>query len=130
MEQRISLVTLGVRDLARARAFYEALGWRGAQQPDNEVAFYQAGGMVFGLWAALGGHGAPGVELAHNVRSPSEVDVVLAAAVRAGGTIARPAARADWGVYTGAFADPEGYVWEIAHNPDWAIGDDGSVRLP
>ncbi|TMC99661.1 MAG: hypothetical protein E6J05_05360 [Chloroflexi bacterium] len=83
MEQRISLVTLGVRDLARARAFYEALGWRGAQQPDNEVAFYQAGGMVFGLWAALGGHGAPGVELAHNVRSPSEVDAVLAAAVRA-----------------------------------------------
>ena len=67
MEQRISLVTLGVADLARARRFYEALGWRGAQQPDNEVAFYQAGGMIFGLWAALGGHGAPGVELAHNV---------------------------------------------------------------
>ena len=60
------------------------------------TAFYQAGGMVFGLWAALGGHGAPGVELAHNVRSPSEVDAVLAAAVRAGGTIVRPAARADW----------------------------------
>src|SRR2546426_11761287 len=74
MEQRISMVTLGVSDLARERAFYEALGWSGAQQPDNEVAFYQAGGMVFGLWAALGGHGAPGVELAHNVRSPEEVD--------------------------------------------------------
>src|SRR5436305_12981352 len=97
MEQRISMVTLGVRDLARARAFYEALGWSGAQQPDNEVAFYQAGGMVFGLWAALGGHGAPGVELAHNVRTPEEVDALLAAAERAGGTTIRPAVRADRG---------------------------------
>jgi len=130
VEQRISLVTLGVRDLARARAFYEALGWRGAQQPDDEIAFFQAGGMVFGLWTGLGGHGAPGIELAHNVRSPSEVDNVLAAAVRAGGTVVRPAAHADWGGYTGAFADPEGYVWEVAHNPDWAIADEGSVRLP
>jgi predicted lactoylglutathione lyase len=130
MEQRISLVTLGVEDLARARAFYEALGWRNAQQPDDEVAFYQAGGIVFGLWAALGGHGAPGVELAHNVRSPQDVDDLLAAVVRAGGTIRRPAARADWGGYTGAFADPEGYVWEVAHNPDWVLADDGSVRLP
>lgn len=130
MEQRISLVTLGVKDLGRARAFYEALGWRGAQQPDDEVAFFQAGGMVFGLWAALGGHGAPGIELAHNVRSPQEVDALLAAAERAGGTIRRPGARADWGGYSGAFADPEGYVWEVAHNPDWLLADDGSVRLP
>ncbi len=129
MEQRISLVTLGVTDLARARAFYEALGWRGAQQPDDEVAFYQAGGMVFGLWAALGGHGAPGVELAHNVRSPDEADAVLAEAKRAGGKIIRPAERADWGGYTGAFADPEGYVWEVAHNPGWTLAADGSVRL-
>src|SRR2546429_5307164 len=130
MQQRITMVTLGVRDLGRARAFYEALGWTGAQQPDNEVAFYQAGGMVFGLWAALGGHGAPGVELAHNVRSPQEVDAVLAEAERAGGTIRRPAARAEWGGYTGAFADPEGYVCEIAHNPDLELAADGSVRLP
>ena len=129
MEQRISLVTLGVRDLQRARKFYEALGWSGAQQPDDEVAFYQAGGIVFGLWAALGGHGAPGVELAHNVRSPEEVDVLLADAERAGGTIIRSAARADWGGYTGAFADPDGYVWEVAHNPGWTLADDGSVRL-
>src|SRR5260370_13403497 len=100
MEQRISLVTLGVRDLARARAFYEALGWRGAQQPDDEVAFYQAGGMVFGLWAALGGHGAPGVELAHNVRSPDEVDAVLAEAKRACGEIMRSAGRGRLGWYT------------------------------
>ncbi len=89
MEQRISVVTLGVSDLARARAFYEALGWRGAKQPDDEVCFVQTGGMVFGLWTALGGHGAPGVELAHNVRSPAEVAVVLAEAERAGGTIKR-----------------------------------------
>jgi catechol 2,3-dioxygenase-like lactoylglutathione lyase family enzyme len=129
MEQRITMVTLGVKDLARARAFYESLGWSGAQQPDDEVAFYQAGGMIFGLWAALGGHGAPGIELAHNVRSPDEVDAVLAQATHAGGTIKRPAARAAWGGYTGAFADPDGYVWEVAHNPDWALADDGSVRL-
>ena len=129
MEQRISLVTLGVRDLQQARKFYEALGWSGAQQPDDEVAFYQAGGIVFGLWAALGGHGAPGVELAHNVRSPEEVDVLLADAERAGGTIIRPAQRAEWGGYTGAFADPEGYVWEVAYNPGWTLADDGSVRL-
>ena len=130
MEQRISLVTLGVTNLARARAFYEAMGWRGAQQPDSEVAFFQAGGMVFGLWAALGGHGAPGVELAYNVRSPADVDAVLAEAKSAGGSIVRPAAHADWGGYTGAFADPEGYVWEVAHNPDWKLTEDGSVRLP
>ncbi len=129
MEQRISLVTLGVRDLARARAFYEALGWVGAQQPDDEIVFFQAGGMVFGLWTALGGHGAPGMELAHNVRTPEEVDDVLAAAVRAGATLARPAVRADWGGYTGAFADPDGYVWEVAHNPGWTLAADGSVRL-
>src|SRR2546430_11008802 len=97
MEQRISMVTLGVSDLARERAFYEALGWSGAQQPDNEVAFYQAGGMVFGLWAALGGHGAPGVELAHNVRSSEEVDALLAPARRAGGATIRPARPAGWG---------------------------------
>lgn len=130
MEQRISLVTLGVDDLARARSFYEALGWRGAQQPDDEIAFFQAGGMVFGLWTALGGHGAPGIELAHNVRLPEEVNALLAAAVRAGGTIRRPAARAEWGGYTGAFADPDGYVWEVATNPDWTLAEDGTVRLP
>ena len=130
MEPRISLVTLGVKDLARSRAFYEALGWSGAQQPDDEIVFFQAGGLVFGLWTALGGHGAPGIELAQNVRSPEEVDAMLAAAASAGGTIARPAARAVWGGYTGAFADPDGYVWEVAHNPDWTLADDGTIRLP
>jgi len=129
MEQRISLVTLGVIDLGRARAFYEALGWGGAQQPDGEVCFFQAGGMVFGLWTALGGHGAPGIELAHNVRSPAEVGQVLTEAERAGATIIRAAAQAEWGGTTGAFADPDGYVWEIAHNPGWTLSEDGSVRL-
>src|SRR5438105_3260714 len=129
MEQRISLVTLGVADLARARRFYETLGWSGAQQPDDEVCFFQAGGMVFALWTALGGHGAPGIELAYNVRSPEEVGVVLAEAQGAGATIVRPAARAEWGGMTGAFADPDGYVWEVAHNPGWTLADDGSVRI-
>ena len=129
MEQRISLVTFGVSDLPRARAFYEALGWSGAQQPDDEIAFFQAGGMVFGLWTKLGGHGAPGIELAHNVRSRAEVDAMLAEAERAGATTARPAALAEWGGYSGAFADPDGYVWEVAFNPDWMLAADGSVRL-
>jgi uncharacterized protein len=129
VEQRVSLVTLGVTDLARARSFYEALGWHDAQQPDDDVCFFQAGTMVFGLWTALGGHGAPGIELAHNVRSPAEVGAVLADAERAGGTVLRPAARAEWGGTSGAFADPDGYVWEVAHNPDWTLGEDGSVRI-
>jgi uncharacterized protein len=129
MEQRISLVTLGVADLARARAFYETLGWRGAKQPDDEVCFFQAGGMVFGLWTALGGHGAPGIELAHNVRSPGDVGALLADAERAGGTIVRPAAQTDWGGTSGAFADPDGYVWEVAHNPGWTINGDGTVSI-
>ncbi|MGO9902331.1 MAG: VOC family protein [Solirubrobacteraceae bacterium] len=129
MEQRISLVTLGVEDLSRARRFYEALGWSGAQQPDGEVCFFQAGGMVFGLWTALGGQGAPGIELAHNVRSPEGVDAVLAEAERAGGTVVRPSGRAGWGGTTGAFADPDGYVWEVAHNPAWTIDDDGGIRI-
>jgi catechol 2,3-dioxygenase-like lactoylglutathione lyase family enzyme len=129
VEQRISLVTLGVADLARARGFYEALGWSGAHQPDAEVCFFQAGGMVFGLWTALGGHGAPGIELAHNVRSPAEVEFVLAEAERAGGTVVRPAGRADWGGVTGAFADPDGYVWEVAHNPGWTLDENGAVHL-
>jgi catechol 2,3-dioxygenase-like lactoylglutathione lyase family enzyme len=129
MEQRISLVTLGVNNLASARAFYEKLGWGGAEQPDDEVCFFQAGGMVFGLWAALGGHGAPGIELAYNVRSPEEVGAVLAEAERAGGTIVRPAARAEWGGTSGAFADPEGYVWEVAHNPGWTLSEDGTIHI-
>lgn len=130
MEQRISLVTLGVLDLTRARDFYEALGWGSAQQPDDKVVFFQAGGTVFGLWSALGRHGAPGIELAHNVRSPSEVDAILTLARRAGATIIRESGPTVWGGYSGTFADPDGYVWEIAHNPEWKLTQDGSIRLP
>ncbi len=123
MEPRISVVTLGVADLTRARAFYQAIGWSGARQPDDEVCFFPAGGMVLALWTAVGGHGAPGVELAHNVRAPEEVAAVLEDARQAGGSLVRPAARTDWGGTAGAFADPDGYVWEVAHNPDWTIAD-------
>ena len=129
MEQRISLVTLGVSDLTRARSFYEALGWSGGKQPDDDVCFFQAGGMVFGLWTALGGHGAPGIELAHNVRSVAEVTEVLEEAERAGGSIVRPAAVAEWGGTTGAFVDPDGYVWEVAHNPGWTLDPDGAIHI-
>ncbi len=129
VESRISLITLGVNELARAREFYEALGWGVAAQPDDDVCFFQAGGLVLGLWTALGGHGAPGIELAYNVRSPEEVRETLAEAHRAGGTIVRPAAMAEWGGTSGAFADPDGYVWEVAHNPGWTLSEDGTVHI-
>ncbi|MGC8465393.1 MAG: VOC family protein [Acidimicrobiales bacterium] len=129
MEQRLSLVTLGVRDLTKARAFYEALGWSGAVQPDGDICFFQLGGMVFALWSELGGHGAPGLELAYNVASEAEVQATLDEAVRAGGTILRQATLAVWGGTSGAFADVEGFVWEVAYNPGWNLLEDGSVRL-
>ncbi|HWE56278.1 MAG TPA: VOC family protein [Acidimicrobiales bacterium] len=128
-DQRIILVTPGVTDLARARSFYESLGWSGAKQPDDEVCFFQAGGMVFGLWTVFGGHGAPGIELAHNVGSPEEVAATLDEAEQAGGAVVRPAAGAEWGGTSGAFADPDGYVWEVAHNPGWTLRDDGTVTI-
>lgn len=140
MEQRISLITLGVGDLAAAEAFYTAMGWtpHTSVADDQGVVFFQAGGMVLSLWdrAALaadtavtdtGGWG--GITLAHNVASPAEVDAVLAQAAAAGGTITRPAGEAFWGGYTGSFADPDGHRWEIAHNPAWEIAPDGSIRL-
>jgi uncharacterized protein len=105
------------------------MGWDGAEQPDEEVCFFQAGGMVLGLWTELGGHGASGVELAHNVRAPEQVAVILAEAKQAGGKIVRPAARAALGGMSGAFADPDGYVWEVAHNPGWILTDDGSIGI-
>lgn len=130
MQPRISLITLGVRDVDRMSAFYERLGWGAPRRPDDEVAFFQAGPLVFALWTEVGGHGAPGLELAHNVASPEEVDAVLAEAQAAGGRLVRPGTRQSWGGYSGAFADPEGYVWEVAHNPSFALGPDGSVTLP
>jgi uncharacterized protein len=138
MEQRLSLVTLGVSDLARAKRFYEALGWVTNTDPELDVFFFQAGGMVVALWdrASLaedsgvtdsGGWG--GVTLAHNVRSPEEVDRVIAEAEAAGATIPRHGAETFWGGYSGVFVDPDGHPWEVAHNPRWTIEEDGSIRI-
>jgi len=139
MRQTLSLVTLGVSDLARAHGFYEALGWRTGAKPDDDVVFFQAGGMVLALWDRarlaedsaveedLGGWG--GVTLAHNVGSPAEVDAVIEEARAAGATIGREPAETFWGGYSGLFTDPDGHPWEVAHNPHWNLGPDGSVRL-
>jgi uncharacterized protein len=135
----MSLVTLGVADVGRARRFYEALGWVTRAEQDAEVVFFQAGGMIVALWSRAelaadsgvedkGGWG--GITLAHNVRSPEEVDAVLAGARAAGATIARAGAETFWGGYSGAFVDPDGHPWEIAHNPRWTLAEDGSVTLP
>ena len=138
MEQRLSLVTLGVRDLARSRVFYEALGWRSDSDPAQGVAFFQAGGLVVGLWSRVelaadsgveDGGGWGGITLAHNVRSPAEVDAVIAEAEAAGATIPRHGAETFWGGYSGVFLDPDGHPWEVAHNPGWTVGDDGSTLL-
>jgi catechol 2,3-dioxygenase-like lactoylglutathione lyase family enzyme len=139
MEQRVSVITLGVRDLRRARDFYEALGWKTNASPGDDVVFFQAGGMVVSLWGrdqlaedsgVQDGGGWGGTTLAHNVRSPAEVDAVLAQANAAGGTITRPGGETFWGGYSGVFTDPDGHPWEVAHNPHWTIGTDGSVTLP
>jgi len=138
MDQRVSLVTLGVADLARARRFYEALGWTTGAARDDDVVFFQAGGMIVALWdrkhlaedsemTDSGGWG--GITLAYNTRSPGDVEAVLAEAERAGARIGRPGAATFWGGYSGVFVDPDGHPWEIAHNPHWTIEDDGSVRL-
>lgn len=138
MEQRLSLVTLGVADLARARAFYEALGWRTGAAPADDVVFFQSGGMIVALWGRdqlaedsgvedSGGWG--GVTLAHNVRSAAEVDAVIAEAEKAGARIARPGGKTFWSGYSGIFVDPDGHPWEVAHNPHWTLAEDGSIRL-
>jgi catechol 2,3-dioxygenase-like lactoylglutathione lyase family enzyme len=138
MEQRISLITLGVADVGRARSFYEALGWGTDAKPDDDVVFFQAGGMILALWGRQelaedsvmqDGGGWGGVTLAHNVRSPQEVDAVLSEAAAAGATIARPGAETFWGGYAGVFVDPDGHPWEVAHNPGWTIREDGSISL-
>ena len=139
MEQRISLITLGVAELERARAFYEGLGWRSATPPEMEVAFFQAGGMVLALWdrqknaedsGVENGTGYGGVTLAYNVRSPDQVDAVIEEARAAGARISREPGETFWGGYSGVFVDPDGYPWEVAHNPRWTVADDGSVKLP
>jgi predicted lactoylglutathione lyase len=138
MDQRVSLITLGVRDLALSRAFYEALGWRTSAGAEDDVVFFQAGGMIVALWDRdrlaedstvedAGGWG--GVTLAYNCRSPQEVDAVIAEAGAAGGTIGRSGSETFWGGYSGVFLDPDGHPWEVAHNPGWTINNDGSVSL-
>ena len=137
MEQRLTLVTLGVADLDTAHRFYEKLGWS-QTRPVEGVVFFQCGGMVLGLWSRKelekdsgveDGGGWGGVTLAHNVRSPSEVDAVIEEARAAGAHIAREPGKTDWGGYSGVFVDPDGHPWEVAHNPWWTLSEDGSVHL-
>lgn len=139
MDQRLSLITLGVADLDRARAFYEdGLGFV-KNNDEDEVVFYQLPGMVLALWPrsdlaadanlADTPPGFGGFALAQNVGSPAEVDAVLSAARAAGATIAKAADSTDWGGYSGYFTDPDGHPWEIAHNPYWHIAEDGTTSL-
>lgn len=139
MDQRVSLITLGVHDVARARGFYEALGWRGQQVADT--VFFQAGGLAVVLWGRdalaedagvddTGGDGFRGIALAHNVGSRAEVDEILDRVAEAGAAIARPASATFYGGYAGYFADPDGHLWEVAHNPGFTLAEDGSLVLP
>jgi uncharacterized protein len=140
MEQRISIVTLGVADLARARRFYERLGWRGREV--EETVFLQAGGLVLILWGrdklaadcGLEDDAPPprfgGIVLAHNVRSRAEVDEIVAAARDAGAAVTRPPGETFYGGYAAVFLDPDGHPWEIAHNPGLVPAGDGSLTIP
>lgn len=138
MDQRLSLVTLGVYDLERARRFYQAMGWAPSSASQDDVTFFQAGGMVVSLWsreslaedsAVTDDGGWGGVTLAYNARNRDEVDSVIDEARAAGATIGREPAETFWGGYSGVFIDPEGHPWEVAHNPFWTIDDDGNVTL-
>jgi predicted lactoylglutathione lyase len=138
VKQRVSLITLGVSDLERARSFYEAVGWSTGAGPDDDVVFFQAGDMVLALWdrARLAedsgvedAGGWAGVTLALNFGSREEVDAVLEEARDAGARIAREAAETFWGGYSGVFVDPDGHPWEVAHNPHWTVTEDGGLRI-
>jgi uncharacterized protein len=138
MRQRVNVITLGVRDLARARRFYEAIGWETRAEPNDDVVFFQAGGMVLALWdraklaedsCVQDTRGWGGVTLALNLGSPEEVDHVTEEARAAGATIGREPDETFWGGYSSVFIDPDGHPWEIAHNPHWTITADGGVRL-
>ena len=138
MRQRVSLITLGVRDLARAHSFYEALGWETGARPEDDVVFFQAGDMVLALWdrAKLAedstvddSPGWGGVTLALCLGSREEVDAVTEEARAAGAAIGREPAETFWGGYSSVFIDPDGHPWEVAHNPHWTLTPDGGVRL-
>ena len=139
MEQRVSLITLGVVDLRRSRSFYEQLGWRG--QEVEETVFFQAGGQAVVLWgrdkvaadAGIVDDGSSrfgGIVLAHNVASREQVDEVVSAAEAAGGEVTKPPSETFYGGYAGFFRDLDGHVWEVAHNPGFILGDDGALTLP
>lgn len=141
MEQRLSIITLGVDDLSRARKFYEALGWKASAAGNEHIVFFQLHGMVLGLYgrAALADDAQlpdpvprpkfGGVALAYNARDKAEVDRVLKEAVGVGATLLKPAHDAFWGGYSGYFADPDGHPWEVAFNPHWTLQKDGSLIL-
>ena len=139
MEPRLTLITLGVADVARARRFYEALGFKAGRASKEEVAFLDAGGVVLALWsrASLAEDaavtdkptGSAGIALAHNARSEADVDKALAEAVAAGGKLIKPAEKTFWGGYSGYFTDPDGHLWEVAHNPYFAFDAEGRVVL-
>ena len=139
VEQRVSLITLGVADLRRSLAFYEQLGWRG--QEVDETVFFQAGGQAVVLWdrekvaadAGVDDDGTStfaGIVLAHNVASREEVDLVVSAAANAGGDVTKAPSETFYGGYAGFFRDPDGHVWEVAHNPGFSLGADGTLTLP
>ena len=139
MQPRLSLITLGVADVARARAFYEALGFKAGRASQDSVTFLDAGGVVLALWsraslaedAAVADKptGFAGIAIAHNARSEAEVDKALDEAVAAGGKLVKAAAKTFWGGYSGYFADPDGHLWEVAHNPYFTLLPDGRVAL-
>lgn len=139
MEQRISLITLGVADIPRARAFYQRLGWRG--QEVQETVFFQAGGLGLVLWhqdklaedAGLDpvrAEGFRGVNLAHNVRDRSDVDTVMASAEAAGATVTASPATTFYGGYAGHFVDLDGHAWEVAYNPGFPLDAEGNITIP
>jgi catechol 2,3-dioxygenase-like lactoylglutathione lyase family enzyme len=140
MEQRVSIVTLGVADLERSSAFYEGLGWRRSMAKSEGIIFFQTGGMALALYprlelakdatVPLEGHGFNGMSLAYNTRNRAEVDSVLEDAAAAGATVLKPAQEAFWGGYSGYFSDPDGFLWEVAWNPFFAVAEDGSIRIP
>jgi predicted lactoylglutathione lyase len=140
MQQRISIITLGVADLNRSREFYERLGWRPSVPNVEGIVFFQAGGMALALFprhelaqdanVADDGSGFSRFTLAYNVRSRDEVDSVISEAVAAGAELAKPAVDAFWGGYSGYFADLDGFLWEVVWNPSFRIDEDGSIRLP
>lgn len=139
MEQRISVVTLGVTDLSASRHFYvDGLGWKPAFE-NPEIIFFQTGGIVFALFLRdqlaadcqvdPATFGRAAMALAYNVRSKEEVDPLMKRAEGAGGTVLKAAREASWGGYSGYFADPDGFAWEVAWNPTWVLGEDGGVTF-